>query len=849
MRRHTAAHLVERARTRLAATASAVLDPQALGEPAALPRGAAAAAESARQLAALARRRSLNHAAWKAQLQRAAASCSSGEANDITRVLNACARSPIDPFDAARACLERSRRLIKQCSARHLALLLNALARLDLRDEPLLHDCALELRLKFKKCSIRDAALIANAYARLHYADRDIFGQLLPAYIDSCAPRFRVKDLAQVLNAYAKVQMRSTTTFAALSYRCADQAEHMDCQAVSTIAHAHACLLIVDEPLLRTLADRLRVCSRTCTLQGVSMLFYAYAKFSFEAEPAAAGRGHEAPELGSGALVASVFAGLVGELRRFAVQDMTARSLSTMAHAVAKTGYHRSDPDLVVELARYAVGVGLQEFEPSSLSVMGLSFAEMWPLNPAASADGGLQDGPSDGAELQQQFWSDLAAASAEATTRLGPSDAANLGLAFATAQLPATAVGGLQLAHHVAQAPSPALAMAIYAAHARCRLWDGVAFSELARQAPSSLWQASDAVACRLGLAMWLATGWVVDVLREAIAPHVVRCARQQLDEAVEAPDLVPQLLVGSQGFVAVAAPTLPFSIGTQVSGSSPAGAMPWFELGLQRHEGGAVTLDILREARCSHQDLSAEVLEAGDQLASMLATQQHGNAAALVRRLLKASRARGSSRDDLMAQALESFHRLEADAPQASMLETAAAVATPPAPLALLMPSVAAPGSVATAAARSAAAARAEGARRISRALRQQRVQLVLGASTPPLSVGDVAVLTRLDDAHSDEQVVPACILVGGPGEELESAGSDVAGSEAPRLTTEAELRAFLLASEGWLVVRLRLADLEQYRHASGEAATEPLGEGLLRCIRDAARRWLARAEPAAL
>merc|ERR1719223_1028436 len=90
--------------------------------------------------------------------------------------------------------------------------------------------------------------------------------------------RFKAKDIARLLNSYAKVHLRSTAVFDALAARCIEQVEYMDCHSVSVIANAHARLLVSNTALFSKLAKPLTSCVQTCTLQAVSNLLNAYSK-------------------------------------------------------------------------------------------------------------------------------------------------------------------------------------------------------------------------------------------------------------------------------------------------------------------------------------------------------------------------------------------------------------------------------------------------------------------------------------------------------------------------------------------------------------------------------------------
>eukprot|EP00435_Cladocopium_sp_Y103_P003916 s2034_g1.t1 len=174
----------------------------------------------AKSLQALARRRSSNLGAWKGHLQRAQQVAFMADAQAAARVLNACSRSPLPELanEVAEAYQDRARRLLGQSSARQLATAANAMARMLIRDEDYIMRLSRELRMKFEKCNTFQASLIANSYVRLMVVERTLFGQLLPAYAKTHGHRFRVKDLALVLHAYAKAQLRSTAVFESLKH-------------------------------------------------------------------------------------------------------------------------------------------------------------------------------------------------------------------------------------------------------------------------------------------------------------------------------------------------------------------------------------------------------------------------------------------------------------------------------------------------------------------------------------------------------------------------------------------------------------------------------------------------------
>ncbi|CAL1153063.1 unnamed protein product [Cladocopium goreaui] len=299
----------------------------------------------AKSLQALARRRSSNLGAWRGHLQRAQQVAHMADAQAAARVLNACSRSPLPELanQVAEAYQERARRVLGQSSARQLATAANAMARMLIRDEDYIMRLSRELRMKFEKCNTFQASLIANSYVRLMVVERTLFGQLLPAYAKTHGHRFRVKDLALVLHAYAKAQLRSSAVFEALAERCREQTPHMDCQALSVIAAAHAKLLISDEALFQTLAWRLRSCARTCTFQAVANLANAYAKFGFQS-PALAPQALQSdkpwtwsPSSGAVGITDGVFDLVLEELPRLLL-DSNAHSIVLLSHAAARAG-------------------------------------------------------------------------------------------------------------------------------------------------------------------------------------------------------------------------------------------------------------------------------------------------------------------------------------------------------------------------------------------------------------------------------------------------------------------------------------------------------------------------------
>jgi len=204
---------------------------------------------------------------WRFQLAKSNAACRYAGAQALSRVLNACTRAPVNVEETSPLYAGRVRSLLRQSNTHDLSLIVHALAHLQLRDDELLIDVARELQNKLRKCKVLEASMIANAYARLGFAEQTLFGQLIPSFVEKNAHRFEMKDLTQVLNAYAKLQLRSTAVFSALSSRCIDQADHMDCFAVSIVLNAHARLMIMDLPLFQRMADKLRACAHTCTLQ------------------------------------------------------------------------------------------------------------------------------------------------------------------------------------------------------------------------------------------------------------------------------------------------------------------------------------------------------------------------------------------------------------------------------------------------------------------------------------------------------------------------------------------------------------------------------------------------------
>ncbi|CAK9100050.1 Hypothetical protein (Fragment) [Durusdinium trenchii] len=504
----------------------------------------------AKSLQALARRRSVNRGAWQGHLQRALQVVKHADAQCAARVLNACSRSPVQDLanEVADAYQDRAKRLLGQSNVRQLATAANAMARMLIRDEDYILRLSRELRMKFQKCNTFQASLIANSYARLMVVERTLFGQLLPAFAVANGQHFRVKDLALVMHAYAKAQLRSTAVFDALRHRCREQTEHMDCQALSVIAAAHAKLLISDEPLFQALAWRLRSCARTCTFQAVSNLANAYAKFGFERPPMApegstpmfasssGPRGPRPPRSTVG-VTEAVFDLVMEELPRL-VNDSNAQSIVLLSHAAARAGQHRRwGPQLAERLAPLAQRE-MGSCDGAQLGMMAVAFAELWPLEDSSKG-----------------FW--LALLEAAAAAPLGASDAANCGVAFAAVQLPAEQLARLELCRFsedsAAGGLSPQCACALTLAHAYGGLWAPQFLQALENQVPELLWQATDSVASRWALSFVLAGQRALPLeLRSAVRQQVLRQAKasekEELDDA--------SLIAACQGAAALLMP-----------------------------------------------------------------------------------------------------------------------------------------------------------------------------------------------------------------------------------------------------------------------------------------------------
>ncbi|CAJ1424290.1 unnamed protein product, partial [Effrenium voratum] len=490
----------------------------------------------AKSLQALARRRSQNLGAWRGHLQRAKSALRRADAQCAARVLNACSRAPLpEAAEVAEAYGARLARLLPQSNARQLATAANALARMQIRDEDYIMRLSRELSVKFPKCNTFQASLIANSYARLIVVERTLFGQLLPTYVEKHGAKFRVKDLALVLHAYAKAQLRSTSVFEALSQRCREQAEHMDCQAVSVIAAAHAKLLISDEPLFQVLAWRLRSCARSCTFQAVANLGNAYAKFGFTSALQPPG-GTQLPGMG---ITDGVFDLVLEELPRLE-REPNAHSMVLLSHAAARAGQHQRRPELAQQLARGAVEL-LEDCEPGQLGMLAVAFAELWPKRPGPQR------------ETQDAFWARLADCAARRAEELAPQDAANCGLAFAAAQLAPEALARLGLPRQAEVELAPACACALVTAVAYSGLWAPSLLQAIHTHMTELLWQATDGVACRLALALVLAASPPGPELRRAVELTLQRQAPlvEELDEAslISACQGAAALLAGGQG------------------------------------------------------------------------------------------------------------------------------------------------------------------------------------------------------------------------------------------------------------------------------------------------------------
>eukprot|EP00435_Cladocopium_sp_Y103_P026644 s290_g6.t1 len=161
-------------------------------------------------------------------------------------------------------------------------------------------------------------------------------------------PGFAMPRVSSAVIAFLSILTISTRTSAmlpeeALAERCREQTPHMDCQALTVIAAAHAKLLISDEALFQTLAWRLRSCARTCTFQAVANLANAYAKFGFQS-PALAPEASRssAPWTSTTALgiTDGVFELVLEELPRLLL-DSNAHSIVLLSHAAARAGQHR----------------------------------------------------------------------------------------------------------------------------------------------------------------------------------------------------------------------------------------------------------------------------------------------------------------------------------------------------------------------------------------------------------------------------------------------------------------------------------------------------------------------------
>ncbi|CAE8639085.1 unnamed protein product, partial [Polarella glacialis] len=683
---------------------------------------------ASKSLQALARHRSSNEGAWRAHLQRAAEACEKADAEGAARVLNACSRSPLlsagDSSAAqqvAQLYAERAGRLLPQSNSRQLATVANALARMMVRDEVLVANLAKELRVKFAKCNTFQASLIANALARLMVVERTLFGQLIPAYAAKHASRFRVKDLALVLNAYAKTQLRSTAVFEALADRCREQAEHMDCHAVSVIANAHARVLVTDERLFRALAWRLRSCSRTCTFQAVAGLANSYAKFGFtsparppEAEEAvaalAAQKAYARPSRnlpGSLGITDAVFDTVLGELPRllgeWSSQSSSAHSTVLLAHAAARAGQHRRRPELPATLAASALR-GLRSFEAQQLGMLAVAFAEIWPLgaDAARSQEASEASSAGQGHLTRELFWSKLASEAAARNELLSPSDAANCGVAFAAAGLDAEDVLALHLVQHCREEPPPAVASAILVAHAFAGVWDKEALELLSGHIPDMLWQATDAIACRLGLSLWLAGGRVEGELRQSIEAHVVRVAwslaqpvppgaassrGEALELGLESDDSA--MRTACQGLAALLAPDLRLNAGSSARLEDAAGTsrLMWLEVRPDLAESFEVRMPpcVPRSSRPAAQSWqpdvapSPELLEAGQRLALRL-SEERPSLGLLLQRLLRARSGDGAEQSTAAA----SFSSRSAPASTAGQLPPRGCVLS-----ALLLPS----------------------------------------------------------------------------------------------------------------------------------------------------------------
>ncbi|CAK0837090.1 unnamed protein product, partial [Prorocentrum cordatum] len=378
--------------------------------------------------------------------------------------------------------VDRARKLIGQSNVAQLATFANALARLEVRDEQMLTELARALRGKFRKCNTFQAANIANAFARLVFAERTVFLQLLPAYVTAHSRRFSVKDIAQVLNAYAKVQLRSTSVFSSLAGRCRAQVPRMDCHALSVVANAHARLLVRDQPLFEDMARQLQSCEHACSPQAISNLLHAYAKLTpGDAAPEMEGEGGDADAARWLGLVDSVFSCLLAQMARLH-EGATAHGICVMAHAAAKVGQHRRQPRVPATLAELALGAGLEAFAPSQLSMLAVAFGEMWPLGGGGAAGDG---------EDRERFWEALASAARARGGELGAADAANCALAFAASGLPTDTVVQLALGRRCREEePPPGVAAAMLAAHALSGLQDEVLLPSVAAHAPNILWQ-----------------------------------------------------------------------------------------------------------------------------------------------------------------------------------------------------------------------------------------------------------------------------------------------------------------------------------------------------------------------
>eukprot|EP00927_Polykrikos_kofoidii_P020116 TRINITY_DN19485_c0_g1_i1.p1 TRINITY_DN19485_c0_g1~~TRINITY_DN19485_c0_g1_i1.p1 ORF type:complete len:641 (-),score=96.42 TRINITY_DN19485_c0_g1_i1:568-2340(-) len=571
--------------------------------------------------------------------------------------------------------------------------------------------------------------------------------------------------------------------------------------------------------------------------------------------------------------------------------------------------------------------------------MLAVAFAEMFPM---ISSDGSSASvdaaGVTAATSVKVRFWAALADAvsadSASGESATSAADAANCAVAFAAARLGSEEMARIRLSRFCKEEPPPSVAAAIFVAHALTRLWDGVALPALGRHVPGMLWQASDAVACRLALSMWLTLGYVARELHEAVLAHIVRvgAAVDGVASASEAASDEPPsaasartntLLAACQGFAAVMAPALHGGRGdrrksrtTRIGGSGSAitdiassgGQLQcalddfptmWFKITVKKQSEkanaqlvyedgtsvgaaalGTVSLQQVSFPVLSPTCASAEVFAAGSRFATWLDRQDHfghKGHAELVRCLVAAAYERDVDEvnfgGDPELQPVPS--PVEPELPV--VLRTTAAIRRRRAAVAnafrnacvaageevgtavrvpelcgLLMPSVS-----------QRSAPPDDGPRQLARTLRQQGCKPLLHYRAKNALIVDVAMLFEvgrgvngLTVANGNSEpghgsVVPIAFVVDGDDDHLRVAAAseerhrDLASessrqsvqesipdsmslpSQRRRLAPEAALRGYLLAAQGWLVIRVGIGELRQLR------ASQHGGRELLRVV----------------